>query len=78
MPVLKRPSQPTAPNQTFTIMSYDEQIDGVTMDLNDALMHLAKHYVYGTLLVSATHSLAYYEQCELADLTRLLSAVPAC
>ncbi len=58
------------------VMSNDEHIDGLTMDLAHVLKHLSANDVYGTLVVNAAYSTAYYEQCELEDLTQMLSAKP--
>ncbi len=59
------------------VMSHDERIDGLTMDLDLVLKHLSENDVYGALVVNATYSTAYYEQCELEDLTQILSAIPS-
>jgi hypothetical protein len=45
------------------------------MSLEEALSHLAGHHVYGTLIVCHSGDVAYYEQSELAKMTRILLPV---
>lgn len=56
-------------------MSADHQLDGRVLGWGEAFSHLAERYVYGTLIVSVASGVAYYEQSELAKLTRILCAV---
>jgi hypothetical protein len=57
------------------VMSDDHGIDGQWMSLEDALSHLAENTVYGTLIVGRGTDVAYYEQSELAKMTRILLPV---
>lgn len=54
------------------VMSEDHMIDGRTMDTEEIFSCLARSHAYGTLVVWLEHEAAYYEQPELASLTRVL------
>jgi hypothetical protein len=56
------------------VMSEDRKIDGRILDLEEVLLYLARNDTYGTLVAWSEHGVAYYEQSELAALTRVLLA----
>jgi hypothetical protein len=56
------------------VMSEDREIDGRVMDLDEALSYLARSHTHGTLLFWLEHGVIYYEQSELAALTRVVLA----
>lgn len=57
------------------VMSEDAAIDGRETALTEVFSYLATTPSYGTLVVCGEHRAAYYEQCELAALTRLVLAI---
>lgn len=61
-------------NLTVYVMSCDDSLDGRILSLEHILEQLSKRDIHGTLAVSIDGCLAYYEQCELAELTQLLSS----